>query len=218
MVFLLSLCGAGSQIVKYVAGHDKVFGLVRMFNPDEENNIPTFFSTFSLLAVTVLLQFISAYKKQKQDAFAVYWKIAAILFFFFALDEAASVHELLIVPMRQLFHAKGIFYFAWVIPGIFLLAVLSLAYIRFFLHLTTKAKGLLLISTSLIVGGGVGFELLDGWYAFNYGTNNLGYGLLATTEESLEMAGMVTFIYVLLRYISTHIHETRICYKDADFQ
>ncbi len=189
-----------------------------MFNMDEENNIPTFFSTVILLAIAALLAIISEYKKQKQDSFTMHWKISAVLFFFFAMDEAASIHDLLSIPMRQLFHAKGIFYFAWVIPGIFLLAVLSLAYIRFFLHLTTKAKGLLLISTSLIVGGGVGFELLDGWYAFNYGTNNLGYGLLATTEESLEMAGMVTFIYVLLRYISTHIHETRICYKDADFQ
>ncbi len=191
--------------------------MVRMFDLDEENNIPTFFSTLSLLVISVLLASISIFKKQKQDPFAMHWKMAAILFFFFALDEAASVHELLIVPMRQLFHAKGIFYFAWVIPGIFLLVILSLAYIRFFIHLTKKAKGLLLLSTSLIVGGGLGFELLDGWYAINYGTKNLGYGLLTTAEETLEMVGMATFIHVLLRYVSTNIHEMRICYQVADF-
>ncbi len=216
-VFILALCGAGSQITKYVGGHEKVFGLIRMFNLDEENNIPTFFSTASLLTIAILLAIISVFKKYRQDSFALHWKIAAILFFLFALDEAASIHELLIVPMRLLFHAKGIFYFAWVIPAIFSLAILSLAYIKFFIHLSKKAKKLLLVAATLFLGGGLGFELLDGWYAFNYGTKNFGYGLLTTAEESLEMAGMVMIIYVLLRYISANIHDMRICYKDANF-
>ena len=59
------------------------------------------------------------------------------------------------------------------------------------------------------VGGALGMELIKGRHSYLYGQKNLAYGVITTIEESLEMLGIVVFIYALLDYIKTYISEVR---------
>lgn len=53
-------------------------------------------------------------------------------------------------------------------------------------------------------------ELVGGHYAELHGSDNLTYHLIATLEESLEMAGVITFIWALLVYIADHYGDLRL--------
>ena len=53
-------------------------------------------------------------------------------------------------------------------------------------------------------------ELVAGWYVELYGKNNLTYSFLAMLEESLEMTGVIVFVYTLLDYMTVKVGEVRI--------
>lgn len=105
-----------------------------------------------------------------------------------------------------------------VVPGrVFSLLVLLLAvtYWRFLLHLPFRSRMLFLTSAVVYVGGALGMEMVGGWYAQNYGSGNLSYVAIATLEETLEMLGVVIFIYALLRYLAAEIGAVRLVFGDA---
>ncbi len=66
------------------------------------------------------------------------------------------------------------------------------------------------MAATLYVGGAIGFELIGGRYSELHGAQNLTYSMIATTEESLEMAGVIFFIRALLVYIAEKKKEVRI--------
>ena len=49
----------------------------------------------------------------------------------------------------------------------------------------------------IYVSGVIGVEAVSGWHFEVFGKHNLGYNLLVTLEEGLEMLGVVVFIYAL---------------------
>jgi hypothetical protein len=91
----------------------------------------------------------------------------------------------------------GIFYYAWVIPGIALVFFLGCYFYSFLLRLPTKTRLRFLISAILYLGGCIGFELIGGKYTELYGDQSLTYALITTVEESLEMSGLIVFIWEL---------------------
>jgi hypothetical protein len=215
IVFLLSAASVGSIITKFSGGHEKLFNIIRLFNMDYENNIPTFISTANLLIASLLLGIIAILKNHKEDSFSLHWKILSVLFFCFAVDEESSIHEIFIMPLRQFFHAQGIFYFTWTIIGIISVAIFAACYAKFFFHLTKRFRTLFAGAAICYLSGAIGLELLDGWYAATYGAKNLAYNLLTTAEESMEMVGVIWLIYGLLNYISINFYDVRICFKNS---
>lgn len=215
---LLVLASITGQLTKYVQGHDFVHGLIRLFYVDNENNIPSFFSVSLLLLAALLLGLITALKKVTHAPYGFQWTLLSFTFLCMALDEAASIHELLTVPMRGLLgrQAGGIFFFAWVIPGIAFAAVFGLSYLKFLLHLPANTRGSFALAATLYLGGAIGMELLGGRYAELHGTENLTYSMAATVEESLEMAGVIVFIYTLLNYIADNFQEIRLRIDHAE--
>ena len=209
---LLVLASITGQLTKYVLGHDFVYGLIHLFYVDYENNIPSYFSASLLLLAALLLALITALKKAAHAAYGFQWALLSFTFLYMAIDEAASIHELLIGPMRGLLgqQAGGIFFFAWVIPGIAVAMVFGLSYLKFLLHLPAKTRGRFVIAATLYLGGAIGMELIGGRYADLHGMENLAYSMTATVEESLEMAGVIVFIYTLLNYIADNYQEIRL--------
>ena len=132
------------------------------------------------------------------------WAVLAFWFLGVAYDEAFRVHELLIVPFRQLLGNSnlGIFYFAWVIPGFALILALALFFLKFLLRLPASTRTKFILAAALYIGGSLGLELVGGSYAEVHGLENLTYNLIATVEESLELSGLILFIYALLTYIT----------------
>ena len=208
----LVLASVTGQLVKYLGGHDFVYGLVRLFYVDYENTLPSFFSASLLLIAALLLALIATLKQTAHATYRFQWALLSVTFLFMAIDEAASIHEMLIGPMRGLLgqQARGVFFFAWVIPGFAIAMIFGLSYLRFLLHLPFTTRWHVVLAATLYLGGAIGMELIGGRYADVHGMENLTYSMLATVEESLEMAGVIVFIYALLHYIADNYREIRV--------
>lgn len=182
----------------------------KLFVLDEEANIPTVYSALTLAFCSMLLAIISYIKKGVNSRYSGYWKSLSLIFFFICLDEACSIHEIFINPLRKLFNASGFFYFAWVIPAFIFLVIFLLGFLRFIKALPQTTRSLFIKAGTLYVGGALGMELISGYFADIYPQNTIAYTVLTTIEESLEMLGIVVFIYALLSYIKLHIEEMKL--------
>jgi hypothetical protein len=200
-VAALVAASTAGQLVVHLTGHDYVYGFVPRFSLVEEANVPTWYSSVALLACAVLLAAVARTEREAGSRFVRHWKVLALGFLYLSVDEAAALHELLIEPLRGALGAGGLFYFAWVVPALAALAVLGLAYLRFLAHLPPRTRRLFLAAAATFVGGAVGAEMVGGAWVESRGFHNAGSALLWTVEESLEMVGIVVFIYALLRHL-----------------
>ncbi|MBK8181953.1 MAG: hypothetical protein IPK63_03150 [Candidatus Competibacteraceae bacterium] len=211
MAFFLVLASLGGQLSRFMLGYDYLKGLVPLFNVNNERNIPTFFSVLLMIFAALLLAVIFILNRKRKVPDVSKWLILSLGFLFMAYDEAFQIHEMLNIPFRNLLNNPnlGIFYFAWVIPGIILVLVLVLFFLKFLLRLPAKTRFAFLLAGTLYLSGSIGLEFLGGRHAELLGTNNLTYNIMTTTEESFEMAGLIFFIYALLDYLADSYMEVR---------
>lgn len=209
---LLVLFSIGGQYSRFFLGDDYLNGFIPLFFVDSELNIPTFFTMLLMLIITLLNGFIAAVNLKQRGEHTSKWVILSFGFLYMAYDEAFQVHEKLISPVRALMGDEnlGVFYFAWVIPGIVLIFMLGLFFLRFLLHLHVKTRLRFLMAAMIYIGGAIGIELIGGAYAEIYGMSNVIYSVIVTIEESLEMAGLIIFIWALLKYFADNYKELRL--------
>jgi len=193
----LVLAGLGSVVSKHVLGHDHAFGLVRLFDLDREGNVPAWFSSCALLLCSALLAAAARVARLDGAPFARHWAWLAVIFLAMSIDEAASIHELLIRPLRGVLPSWGVLHFGWVVPGAVFVAAVGLAYWRFIWRLSPSTRRLFVLAGALYVGGALGLELLGGWLVTTHGWT-LAEALEAVGEAALEMAGLVVFIHALM--------------------
>jgi hypothetical protein len=203
IITILVIASTAGQISRYVLGHGRLFGLVRLFYLDGEQSIPAYYSSLQLLAAAAILGWISRAKRRSGDAFAGHWMFLALGFAFLSIDENCSIHEML--SLENALHVKstGFTFFAWVIPAGIGVVTLALLFLRFLLHLPAPVRNSFLLGAALYLGGAVGVEMFGGRYAERHGFENLGYVAHVTLEEILEMVGIALFIRSLLRYAET---------------
>ncbi|MCK4732701.1 MAG: hypothetical protein KAT65_09625 [Methanophagales archaeon] len=211
LIIFLILANTAGLLSTYLFGHSNVYGLVPLFHLDREANVPTWYSSTTLFVCSILLGIIAFTKKIERDRYRLHWGILSIFFLYLSIDEAAGIHELTMRPLEYLFNLEGIFHFSWVIIGIPLVFIFVIAYAKFVINLPRKIGLLFILSGVLFVGGALGMELIDGWYAFTTGEYNLMYQMMTMLEEMLEMIGIAVFIYSLLTYIRTYVKEVVIC-------
>lgn len=195
-------------------GHERVFGLVRLFDMDRERNIPTLFSTCLFLANSFLCLGI-ARATWLQNKPAKTWCFLSLLLFFFAIDEFCQVHEYVGEAAERLLAVPDSFFVpTWLIPyavvGILFLAVL----LPFWMRQERRIRRLMAASAAIFIGGAAGVELLAGKYVvaaygerpeeFNMNVD-LWYGLLVVVEETFEMLGLAMLGFTLLTLLQrTH--------------
>jgi len=200
----------------YWGGYTTFGGVIPLFDLDDERNIPTWFSSTSLLLCAVCLGLVAAAKTRERDRYTWDWRILAMIFLCLSLDEAAGLHELTVKPLRSMLGADGMLLYTWVVLGAAFLVLFMAAYLRFFRKLPPDTRWLFAIAGTLCVGGALGMELVGGYYASLYGHRNLMFATLTTIEEVGEMAGVLIFIHALLSYISTYIGEVTIHIGDQE--
>lgn len=198
---ILLLASIAGQVVKYGFGHDHVFGLVRLFNVDDEMNLPTWYASMTLAASSVLLALIGFARRTAGKADSWYWLGLSLVFLYVSADEAAFMHELLNPVLRQSLVLPGLLYYGWVSAGIVVVAVGGLLYARFVWRLPRPIRRAFILAAALYLGGALGVEMLGAAHAYRYGVDNLGYSIWTTIEEALEMAGVIVFIHGLLRQL-----------------
>lgn len=209
------------QLVRYVGGHDYVYGLLSpaevLFDVDHERNVPTLISAFLLLYSASLLGLIALLKRQQQDFDLFKWTALTCLFIFLAIDEAWTFHEMLAESMRRHLGSDGlgIFYAAaWIIPGMTIVLILALVFWRFLLRLPSSTRWLFLGAGAIYLGGAVVVEIIGSRYDESHGVENLTYQLFSHIEESMEMGGIIVFIYALLRYLAEQYAEVKLLIDD----
>ena len=213
IAIFLVLASISGQLSKFLVGNNSP--IVKLFDLNREENIPSFFSELILLIATLLLLLITIIKRAQKDRNISKWAILSSGFLFMAFDEAFQIHERFVLPVRKLLGdgQLGIFYYAWVIPGITIVLFFSLFFLRFLLHLPAKTRRDFLISATIYLSGCVGFELIGGLYDELYGVNNLTSNMISTVEESLEITGIISFIRALLVYITDNYDEVRLRFQ-----
>jgi hypothetical protein len=215
VAFILALISMAGQFILYTTGN-KLYGLVLLFDIDAEYNIPTFFSMLLLLFAALLISVIAVLEKNRNASHTIHWAILSLGFLFMAIDEMVCIHERLVNPIRKLLGegSRGVFNFAWVIPGIALVIVLVPLFLKFWMRLPSKTRFTFLIASTLYIGGCIGFELIGGYYAELHGLKNLTYSMLTTVEESLEMSGIILFIWGLLIYLADNYKEVQLNFHE----
>ena len=186
--------------------------LAQFFYVDGERNIPTAFSVLLLMMASVLLAVVTRLEHRSARPFVGHWAALSAGFALMAVDEGWSFHEKLNGPVRALLgnNDLGAYYYAWVVPAIVLVALLTLFFLRFLLQLPTRTRVAFLVAAFFYVGGAVGIELLEGRFDEVHGDRNLVSGLLATVQETGEMVGVIVFVWALLRYLGTHYGDLRL--------
>ena len=206
----------GMQMYRLFAHQEHVFGLA-MMSLDGEHNMPSLFSTVLLLSASMLLALIALLEARRHAADTSKWVILAAGFLLMGMDENLSFHEKMIDPLRALLggshHHLGIFYFAWVIPGIALVVALGVYFLPFMLRLPRRTAIAFAISAAVYLGGALGVELIEGWWREGHGHKNVIYHVLVSTEEGMEMLGAIAFIHALLGYVARQFGEVRIGFE-----
>ncbi|RNF83275.1 hypothetical protein [Montanilutibacter psychrotolerans] len=213
VVALMVAANLGLQAYRLAIHRDQVSGLA-LVAMDGEQNLPALFSTGLLFCASALLALIALLSRRDQALDVSKWAILATGFLVMGLDEALSFHERLIEPMRALLGRQhlGIFFFAWVIPGISLVAALGAFFLPFVLRLPRRTAIAFVMAAAIYLGGALGVELVEGWWREGHGHKNLLYHVFSSLEEGMEMTGIIVFIHTLLRHIGWRFGEVRFAF------
>jgi hypothetical protein len=196
----LNLFGFAARIIEKLMGYNNT-EFVRLVDVGEEANITSWFSSFLLLLSALLLYLISRLIYLDNGPFAKHWTFLSYLFIFLSIDETATIHEMLIKPLRVVFHSSGIFYYAWMIIAIPSVLLLAILYLRFVFSLPINIRNQFILSVIIFLAGALGFEMLGGLFFKTEISGIHVLSFLITFEELLENLGVVVFISALLTYI-----------------
>lgn len=201
-VGLLVVASSIGQAIRLRLGYTYAAGLIPLFYVDDEANVPTWYSSMTLLLAAALLLLIATTVRSRGDRTWRQWAALSAVFAALSLDEVAQIHELLIAPLRgRVGGADGYLYYPWVIPGaIFALAV-AVAFARFLYRLPATTRTLFIVAGLVYVGGALGVETITARLDFEYGPADIAYVVAATLEETLEMAAIVVFLHALIAYL-----------------
>ncbi|MFD1754678.1 multidrug transporter [Rufibacter sediminis] len=177
-----------------------------MFYFDGEKNIPTYFSSINLLISATLLFLIARYVKfSTQPQYHRKWSWLGWIFVWLAMDELFALHEVTAKPMRLLLQKAlqqenlGMFHFAWFVPYGFAVLCVGFYYKNFLFSLPKKTFYSFLVAGVTFMAGAVGMEMVSG-FVVNNGLLSI-YKIITTLEESLELLGIIYFIYSLVQYL-----------------
>lgn len=198
----LLLVGLATQLYVELVDDPPFERLADRFDVDEEITVPTWYSSSALLFCSLLLAVIARGVGQQGGAHPRSWAGLAVIFLLASMDEASGFHELPMRVLRRSYDLPSFLYFAWVIPGAMVLVVFFLAYLRFWLHLPPRTRRLFALAAAVYVIGAFGFEMLGAHITATEGQGNTPFQLVATTEEALEMFGVLIFIGALLDHLA----------------
>jgi len=165
------------------------------FDLDEEESFGTWFSTLILLAAGRLTLLQSRAVASQSQAVYRYWLLLAIGFHLLSLDELVGFHEFINTVVKDTH---------WTSFGLAICLVVGSAYVPFLWTLPVRIRWLFIASGMIYIGGAVGVEWGTIYYEERDQLDTLAYNLWNALEESMEMAGVILFIYTLLGHLAAN--------------
>ena len=177
----------------------------KLFDVDYERSIPTWYQTTTIFLCAIPLTLITLSKYRQHDRYRHHWAGLAVLFVLLSIDEMNSIHEKAGSVVRSKLGLSGFLRNAWVIPAAIFVVVFLVVYLDFIRHLPRRTLYLFVLAGCLYVGGALVFQSVGSYWNEKHGQENLVYLVQTTLEETLEMTGILVFLYALLRYIRTDV-------------
>ncbi len=205
----LAVFGFATEVADHLFGFSKRDTLIRLFNLAMECNIPNWYASALLLICAGLLAAIALAAGPEKEAYRRHWAALALIFIYISIDETAQLHEQINRPLRRALDVDGVFHYAWVIPAMAFLAVLTAVYRRFLLALPPRSRRLFLAAAVCYVGGALGTEFFVNHWVTQYGTDPV-YGMLNVLQETMELTGLCIFIVALLGHLRDSVGELTI--------
>ena len=168
----------------------------QIFDVDEEDSFPTWFSAMLLLLTSVSL-WVNARTLQSSDSSLVErWYLLSVGFLLLSIDEIAGMHETLnsIDMMGDM---------SWTIPGAIVAGLAGFYFVPFLLKLPRPLAIRFVLAGAVYLGGALGVEVLTDPYLENDELNTLAYNLWTALEESMEIAGVLIFLGGLFPLLRT---------------
>jgi hypothetical protein len=212
---LTALCGVSMYLYATIdhAAHRGLAELLRKFLLDGELTVPAWFTSVMLFGAGLLLVVIGWAERSRGGQYARHWAALAIVFALMSMDEMAGMHEMFITPVRRRLGVSGVFHYAWVIPALMFLGAMAVAYFRFVLfHLPKETRRWITFAGVVYVGGALGMEMAEGVIDPRWGKDSLAGRAAVAVEESMEMAGVVIFLYGLMNHIAMYVGEIRLVF------
>jgi hypothetical protein len=170
--------------------------VMRLFDVNTEQNVPTWFSSSLLLGCALLVATIAAVARRAGRRDGGHWTGLAVVVALMSLDEAAGLHERLEAPTRALLGGgvTGVVHFTWVLPAALLAVVVASAFVGFLARLPARIRRLVVAAGVTYVVGAIGLETVGG-VLLDAQAHRALYLLVAATEEGLEMTAGVLLLY-----------------------
>lgn len=147
--------------------------------------------------------FVAVARSATEPRAARRWNFLALIFFFLALDEQAAIHERFTGPLRDLLPDTGLLHHAWVVLYVAILIPVGLWIGPFILRQASVARRWFIAAAVTFLTGAVGLEVIGGWRRSLVGMTEFDpvYDLLSTTEEALELFGLIFLAVALLHLL-----------------
>lgn len=192
VVALLALAHFGAALVGLGRPGFEIPAPIRLGN---ELNLSTWFSSAMHLLNAGVLALIAANSVRRERW---RWVLLSVSCAVVAMDEVAANHEQVGWIIHTTLGTSGFLTYAWIIPAVLLVAVVAALCVPMVLR--RPGGAVVVAGAALFLLGSVGLESVGGAVFDQTGdVQAFGYTVLAGTEETLEMAGLVVALAGLLR-------------------
>ena len=185
--------------------------LHRLFNPDLEANLATWFATGLLLGGALTTALVAKTKWDREDPLRYHWSGLSLVVLFMSIDEAAQIHEMLIKPTQELLGVSGATGWVWIVPVLVVVAVLAVASIRLVKAQSVRTRRTMVLAFGLFLLGAVAIETVG---SLLFGSERgLGFELAAAVEEFFEMSGAVVYLHAMLGLLASL--QVKVAFEEA---
>jgi len=163
-----------------------------LFDLDEEQNVPSWFSGAQLLVAAALAWTLASAARRVTPGDARAWSGLAAALAFMSLDEIAGIHETF----------NTLFVMSWTVPFGILALVIGAILLPFVRRLPARTRNGIGLAGAVYLAGAVGMELLTSRFFDQDNKRQFSYALMTLVEEGLEMTGVWILIRTLLAHMS----------------
>jgi hypothetical protein len=173
--------------------------LLALFDLNQEQNLPTLYSTINLLISSLLLVLI-ALNEEKRRKRKMWWGMA-VIFLYIGVDEFATIHEGLANHLLPNMTFTGFLKFSWVVIFAPVVLIIVAIYARHIFSLPKRIRNRIILAGAIFVTSGLIIEMIGAKINSIMGTDNIYYVTSFTIEETGELIGILIFIHALVEYL-----------------
>ncbi len=178
---------------------------LRKFDVISDQSLPTMFNAMVFQLCAGLSFWAGMISRKTSKPFVLQWLVLSLVFLFLSIDDLLMFHEavgyVIGVKLSPAERLGGAFYYAWVIPAVPIVLILTLFMLRWFLHLPVRSRSLGALAALLFLAGAIGLEMFSSAVDYQRGAASVLTLSTSFVEEALETIGPIIFVYVLLDYL-----------------